>query len=359
MERYGVKPNYKLDKEALDTHIFLHNPVYQLYRKKTLSYRNMLYHVGLFNYFEILYNKWIAGYKKKDKLNASDTQMFKHFDNITNLEQLYVEAMVGIIWNAGPVRHSVKLESKWFWIAAYTLIETTFSGQTIPQLNFTKYKVCEIRRCYPGYEAKYESFYDTVEKMQRLDWHCVKYPSNSIKLHSQYCQKCNTDKKSDSNRTTCYDPYIEIYLLSNDPIIVVILVFVSCDILFKLVTLYLFTKLRNTLVILASGFKSCMIQIMSQFFLYIALPICLLNKPNQIKCNAQPMLMGTLLTVCLTITATKTFKALHTFNSSLVLSWNEVRRTKIVEWFILVMVCLIQMSICGITFLTECRYCSG
>ena len=84
--------------------------------------------------------------------------------------------------------------------------------------------------------------------------------------------------------------------------------------------------------------------------LFATVPLIVLNKLTQIKCIMQPFVIGTLLLIITAITMTKTLKALHAFQSNVLISKRSVTMTRITEWFILFIIAIVQIIICAISF---------
>ena len=190
---------------------------------------------------------------------------------------------------------------------------------------------------------------------ESFNWHCVKCPSNSIKagMNTRHCQKCNGEMISNLNRTVCYDPYVLVYLDADDNVVIFVLFIVSVGSLFNVMTIGIFTKLRKTPVIRASGLHPSLLQLSMHLLVFILLPACFLNKLTQTKCFVQPVVFGSLFTIISTVTMTKTLKALHAFKSSLVLSKRSVMVTKVTEWFLLLLLLIIRISICAVSFFNQ------
>ena len=237
----------------------------------------------------------------------------------------------------------------WYWI---NLRSYEIYGHY--RINRNESGKCEIRKCYPGYEPIYGPYYDIKNRMERLNWRCVRCSQDFIKTNfdSTYCKTCGDDTLSNKNRSVCYDPYTNVYIRNSNPFVILILLFTSYGVAFNIFTIFIFSRYQNTPIIQGSGFGSSMLQLCTYMVLFITVPISVLNKPTQLKCIIQPVLIGTMMVIITTITLTKTFKALHAFNSTTLLTKSSIRKTKIVEWFVLALTLIIQIAITGLTYFT-------
>ena len=356
--------DYNISFESLKTHYIVQHPVYSLANlNEAYSYENMDKFMYKESYEIILNDKWISGYMSENGMNKSESHVFKSFDNITTLDSMYVESLITLIW-AKYSRHP-DIIKEWEWLRSFAVIlqskkrlgkkgyfVETMSTEKLNLSHVNQKSICVILKCHPGYEPKYEQFYDEQNDIERVNWHCVVCEPNTIKPHysTNYCQKCKGYLKPNGKRTKCFDPYTAVYLQINDQIVIVILIIVSCGIFLNVITLVTFICYKSTPVVRSSGLNESLLQLSVQLMLFIAMPVLFLNKPTWFRCFTQPLLVGDLLSVVTTVTMTKTIKALNAFKARLVLSKREVIMTKTIEWFVLILVVVIQVLIFGISF---------
>ena len=224
------------------THMFFRHPVYSYQGLITrYSYTNMSFHVKKESFNGIIEDKWILPYLQQSKRYKNDSEVFKHFDNKTTLDQYYIESMVLLVWYLNP---SISISylgiaGTWAWIENnldvlysnrffYPIKDRTYlfkHAKTLLQhLNNTN--TCQEIKCFPGFEPAYETFYDANADVERFNWRCVKCRFNTVKsgFNRKYCQKCEVPLSSDSNRSYCFDPYVLVHLNINDIAVIVIII---------------------------------------------------------------------------------------------------------------------------------------
>ena len=218
--------------------------------------------------------------------------------------------------------------------------------------NMSRHDICNMIKCSPGYQPIYGTYYESRTNTEHLDWRCVKCSTNTVKstYNSDRCKRCPELTKSNEKRTICYDPYIKVFVEMKSVVLVAALVIILLSVMINIFVLSVFVRYRRTPVVRASGYDFSVLQLCIHLLLFVTLPILVLIEPTQTRCILQPTFIGVLLAMISTITVVKTFKALHAFKSSLVISKRSAQKTKITEWFVFTIVTIDQICIAAVTF---------
>ena len=363
--------DYNLDPQSLITHIFVRHPIYSYqFLNAYFPYSKMIYMLYGSTYRSILNDPWITRYLNEKGLNKSHPDVFKVFDIKNNLNAEYIEAQLLPLWWSQPFNKlkTVNLYVMWQYLDYYATTiyfknnydkdtNTIFETTTTPEVkevfeNLKRRNSCEIISCYAGYESKYGIFADRAQKIERINWHCVKCPVNHVKegYNEESCKMCPIERKSNVNKSKCFDPYTDVYLHVTHELYIASTSLSFVGVLLSTIGIATFIKYKETPIIRASNQDSCLIHMIAHLLLFIAVPLSVYDRPSTIQCISQPVAIGLLLTVVSAVILTKTQKSLYAFNARLILSKRLVFITKAVEWLVLFVLVMMQLAICGITF---------
>ena len=106
-----------MDMDNIVFHMFVYHPVYspELNETKETSYKAMPYNMDFNDYINIVNDKWISKYLINMKINVSDENIFKRFDNHSNLDSVYVQLLMIPIW-----------EKRWWFVSRIARYSANF-----------------------------------------------------------------------------------------------------------------------------------------------------------------------------------------------------------------------------------------
>jgi len=211
---------------------------------------------------------------------------------------------------------------------------------------------CEKLNCPPGYFPKREEF-KGMTNHSKYNWHCVHCPENNVKNEygSSTCRPCSKYMLANKNKTGCYDPYETFSIQVENGAVVITLLVQGLTAVCGMFVTFVFVKYRNTPIVMSSDFTASILSIICHTLLTIILPSLYIQKPSDLVCKAQPLVIGILLTIIFSITLTKTQKTLLAFQSKVRLTKKMVTISKSVEIFVNLVLLLLFILVVLITYL--------
>ncbi|XP_066914590.1 uncharacterized protein [Clytia hemisphaerica] len=207
-----------------------------------------------------------------------------------------------------------------------------------------------IPRCSKGFELKH-SLYKEEFWNNSYGWHCAKCPPMTYKntKGNSECQPCIVPLQTDEARITCFDPYTAEYLQLYSLIGLTVVIVSLLNAMVILATLAAFIKHRQTPIVKHANRKMTLLHLTSHFILS-AVPMALfIGKPTKITCILRPIIIGICFTVNVSVNLAKTQKLYLIFTSKTLHSQNKKRLIDAVEFMIIFIALLLDISICVIS----------
>lgn len=135
----------------------------------------------------------------------------------------------------------------------------------------------------------------------------------------------------------------------NDKFSLLLFGLVGFGILLSLVLIILFIFYRKTPLIRASNLTLTIVQLVAHILLFI-FPISYFVKPNTAICTTRTVSLGMFFTLIISVTLIKTQKLVFIFQSRIRVSRKEVKISKVMELFLILLMLVVQSSITVISF---------
>ena len=135
----------------------------------------------------------------------------------------------------------------------------------------------------------------------------------------------------------------------NDKFSLLLFGLVGFGILLSLVLIILFIFYRKTPLIRASNLTLTIVQLVAHILLFI-FPISYFVKPNTAICTTRTVSLGMFFTLIISVTLIKTQKLVFIFQSRIRVSRKEVKISKVMELFFILLMLVVQSSITVISF---------
>ena len=195
------------------------------------------------------------------------------------------------------------------------------------------YTSCEKPKCRAGHHIVYGN------SSNGFGWKCLLCPKNTYKPLSGdgTCKKCTGRFNIDNGkRTSCTDPYMNVHIdLSNSEFIFLLgLSFFGA--LMTSFSLIVFVIRRKTPIVLVSDYKISTIHMVIIFLLFVTVPSTFIGKPLFDKCILRLLSFSVLYVTNIGIVFIKSQKLLVAFLSKVKLNAEEVKRTKLVQAFTII-----------------------
>ena len=206
--------------------------------------------------------------------------------------------------------------------------------------------LCQIPICSAGYRRIYGNV------SNGLRWKCVLCPENTYKPLSGdgTCEKC-TGKFNIANRrrTSCIDPYTNVYIDFSSNEFVFFVIFSLFGMLLTIFSLIIFTIKRKTPIVSVSDFGYSIAHMVIIFLSFVAMPSSFIGKPNCYKCVFRLLSFSVFYVINIGIVFVKSQKLLIAFSSKVRLLPEEVKRTKIVQAFTVIIFLIFINALFGIS----------
>lgn len=352
--------NLNISRFALETHFFKIHPAfaYQEMNEK-LSYKTMERNVDRNAYRQILKDPWLLSYAIYYKIKAKKSQdmitsAIRTFDKVTSLSEENIESLLLPLWWSRPyvqlnqnpsvcclhdrINEAAQFKILYMQADSNRIYRTCSVPRKIIWKHMTqKPQKCGKISCPAGMESL-RIVYNITSTEIKYNWKCMSCMSGYFKSKTgtDSCEKCPELHFSNENNTGCYDPYTNHYTENSTLYAVIYFSLQSLYGLFALIAFAVFIKFRQTPIIRSSHFTSSLIQLTCHLTLAISLPFLFLGSPQVQKCMCQIFVSGTLSCIINAITLTKSQKLLFAFQAKLRLSKREVRLSKSVEIFAMI-----------------------
>ena len=207
---------------------------------------------------------------------------------------------------------------------------------------------CPLYQCNPGWGNKFGHLTKNKTKWQReFGWTCQKCQENFIKEEQSYgfCKPCKGINISNTERTKCYDPYVDEYLDYDDLVTILTLSVCGIGIIFSIMVIIVFIIFRKTPCVISSDYRISLFQLSVSIIFYIGYPLIMIGKPLKETCIARPIFVGFCFSLNIAITITKVQKLLFAFKAKVRLSRNRIRITKFAQLFMISIIMLMHAAI--------------
>ena len=203
-----------------------------------------------------------------------------------------------------------------------------------------------VSNCSPGKELHHSSFKETNWD-NSYGWHCRKCLLGTYKnvTGNSSCVPCHYPFTTDSNGTSCFDPFAMRHLTWNGTVEIVALTLSTLTGTLVLLTSGLFVKYKNTPVIRHTNLPMSALQLFLHFLLSFASFVLFVTYPGKLVCTLRPLVVGLCLTINTAVNIGKTQKLYVIFNSKTRHSTSERRLIKRLDWLIIAMVTLVDVAI--------------
>lgn len=159
------------------------------------------------------------------------------------------------------------------------------------------------------------------------------------------CKLCNYPFTVDSNRTSCFDPFVTKHLKWNGLVGIVTLSVSTLTCVLVLFTSCLFLKYKNTPIVRHTNLPMSVLQLSLHFMLSICVFALFVVYPGKIVCTLRPLLIGLCLTINTAVNIGRTQKLYFIFNSKTIHSTSERRLVKRMDWLIIAIVTLLDGAV--------------
>ena len=206
-------------------------------------------------------------------------------------------------------------------------------------------KPCKHPVCGPGFHEIYGNV------MDGFSWKCVLCPENTVKPLSGNgtCEKCtgrfNID---DGKRTSCIDPFTNIHVGFNDSEFVILVGLSSSGLILTILIGLVFVIKRKTPMVSVSDFIFSLIHMSIMGLLFVIIPSTFFGIPDFPKCISRLLSVSLLYATNVGIVFIKSQKLLLAFLSKVRITAEDVKRTKIMQMFTIVMFLFFINSLLGI-----------
>ena len=207
--------------------------------------------------------------------------------------------------------------------------------------------VCEKPICRPGYHLIYGNV-----SVNSFAWSCVLCPPNTHKplSGSGSCQKCTGRFNIDNGkRTMCIDPYKNVNIGLSNSEFVFFMVQSLLGILMTFFSLIVFVVKRKTPIVSVSDYKMTLMHMSMICLLFVTIPFTFIGKPNFHFCISRLISISLLYVTNIGIVFIKSQKLLLAYLSKVHLTAEEVKNSKIVQIFLIIIFVLSVNTLLAIT----------
>ena len=214
--------------------------------------------------------------------------------------------------------------------------------------NFFKVKqsICHKPTCRAGHHRVYGNVTNGYA------WKCVLCPEDTHKRLSGdgNCMKCTGRFSIDNGkRTSCIDPYTNKSIsMENEEFVFLVALSIS-GLLLTIFSMFVFVAKRKTPIVLVSDFLLSMIHISIIGLLFVAMTVSFLGEPKFYKCLLRLLSFSLLYTTNIGIIFVKSQKILVAFSSQTRLTPEEVKQTKTLQIFTMIVFLISANSIFAIS----------
>lgn len=217
--------------------------------------------------------------------------------------------------------------------------------------NHTKYNpTCVKPNCGMGEELRYGNYADKIWK-HSYGWYCRRCKGNSIKETEgdAKCQPCENSRKANALKTSCEDPFHDVFIRYGDKMTHILLIVSMALLLCVIAVTMVFLRYRRTPVVVASNIVMTSVQLLSQATQIGVVPFMYIGKPTDTVCMCRPVVIGIFLSLILSATLSKTQRLLQIFQAKLRMNRMEILQTSAVQYIgiflsILIDCCLLVVS---------------
>ena len=208
--------------------------------------------------------------------------------------------------------------------------------------------VCPNVICQPGFQREFgilqnhSPFWET-----EIAFQCIRCPVNHYKatFGDDKCKPCRDYFVTNEQRSECVDPFqsafITIYSLEG----VLCMVEFSISILMTISIVSVFAWKRDTPIVRSSDTMFTFFHLLLILLTNVFLPLTYYGQPNTTKCMARICIVAVLYNGNLSVILVKSNKLVQVFKSKTRISGKEMTRTKITQWFIIIINMLVGLSI--------------
>ena len=366
---------HDIDPQALETHIFRHIPAFAFQSlNRKFKYSKMDIELRSIDLGKVLKDPWLNRYfenwnKNHNKTKNNETQptlksLLFSFDDTESMASEVTEATILPLWWSQPFRRLCSLRLTRFrmyvkWLTETRNIHVVFeNGKYKKEIlhsthfyNFKDKRPWTRKSCPAGRESAMVTSVVNETTSTHM-WKCFPCVNGFVKesFGNQSCHGCKGYYVADKIKSSCYDPYIDIFLEYGGFSNILFLIIDSICGVYGIITMLIFIHYKHTPVIRASDFPLAMTQITSHILLCACLPLFYFGKPHVLFCFGQITVTGVIIIFMNSITLLKSHKVLFIFKSKKVMSKKTVNKVKRIEYAILLFVEIAFIGICIITF---------
>ena len=192
---------------------------------------------------------------------------------------------------------------------------------------------CEIPTCAAGQYRVYGNV------SNGFSWNCLSCPENTYKPLSGDgpCEKCTGRFNIDNGkRTACIDPFTNANIDFSNNEFIFLVVLSAFGMIMTLSSLIVFTVKKKTPIVLISDYKISITQMVTICLLNLIILCSFIGKPSLHKCIMRLISISILYVANIGIVFIKSQKLLQAYLSKVKLREEEVKRTKLVQIFTLI-----------------------
>ena len=254
-----------------------------------------------------------------------------------------------LIMDAVTSWDNIKDFMKYWKITSYTsLVEPEYilnSSILNPKYAIEADPYCSttVPECSPGTEL-HHSQYKEVNWDNSYGWHCERCPAKTYKngTGNTECIPCHYPFTTDSNHTSCFDPFMTRHLTWDGSVELAALALSLLTGCLVLITMWLFVKYKNTPIVKHTNLHMSGIQLSLHFVLSVGSFLLFVSYPGKWVCILRPLIIGICLTVNTAVNIGRTQKLYVIFNAKTVHSAGERRLVKRLDWLIIGTVSLVD-----------------
>ena len=304
--------------------------MYQMLNKR-FPYTKIRTEVTRTVFKDILQDTWISSYLQKHNLTNSQNPFAWLDDHHGNtVEDESIESLLLPLWWSQPLKRLKNLSVKKMRDFLASLSSSRLSkaeaksrrysnvnkknnygsaGKKTDALAVISNIQCLKPQCPSGKEPRFVRYTDDPFWSIVKAWRCKRCHVNFNKpVHgNQTCEPCGRDLKSNKARTRCYDPYKELYLTTRIYPGLVVVCLAGIGLFISLFMLVVFCVFRNSSIIRTSSLFTSLSQLVLYAVLFssILVMFVMVGRPQIGLCALQPVLIGFLMTLIVTLSINK------------------------------------------------------
>ncbi|XP_066918649.1 uncharacterized protein [Clytia hemisphaerica] len=210
---------------------------------------------------------------------------------------------------------------------------------------YMKHNTCPEINCAPGFEYVYTKLdINTTTWNESYRWTCQPCTNGFYKptRGNSTCLSCPSMYLSNERRDSCYDPYTFRVISTNQPfavlaIVLSILGLSSCSVVF-----IAFMKFRSTPVMKAAGLEITFTHLFVMVLNFGLLIYAFYGTPTILKCYCRLFSLTMFYTVSVALVLLRSQRVLKAFGSHVKMTKSEVRKSKMVEFFSVLILIIAQ-----------------